>query len=239
VSLIDAARCLQLAYTLDPGYAPAMALAGWLYFERASNGWVEDRVTEGAAVLTLAQRAVELNSNDPNVLWMSANSFWYLKADAERGRELFARSLSMNPNSPLALTMSAWLEMSFSELDIAIERISRAMRLSPRDPREWMMSASMGMAKMWGRKFAESLVWCDRAILQNPRMLPALRVKIVALAHLGEREKAAEVAKEVLRIDPQFSISTWRNQRAPAAFRGENPAWNLFYEGLRAAGVPE
>ena len=48
----------------------------------------------GAAI----ERAVELEPDNGVVLWMSAFAFWLIGLDIQRSRELFSRSLAINPN---------------------------------------------------------------------------------------------------------------------------------------------
>lgn len=237
-SLNEAIRCLERAVVLDPAYAPAFALAAYCYAERAFQAWIKDFASESAAALRLSNRAIELAPQDGNVLWMSAYPIWWFSGDAPRARELFNRSLALNSNSPIALTMSAWIEMPTGETGLARERLERAARLSPRDPRDWMTSMSTAMCNMWEHRFEESVAWADRVIGQNPRALPALRTKLVGLVHLGKLKEARELAREILRIDPKFSVSVWRNQRAPI-FRAENPRFDFILNAYRAAGVPE
>jgi TolB-like protein len=237
-SLDDAIRCLDRAVSLDPAFAPAMALASFCYAERAFQAWAKDFAAENAEALRLANRAVALDPQNAEVLWMSAYPIAFLGADLGRGKELFDRSLAINPNSPMALTMSCWAETNMGNTVLSMERLARARRLSPRDPHEWMMSMTTGMVHMWAHEFPESVAWLERAIRQNPRALPALRCLIVGLVYTNEKERAAEVAREALRIDPRFTVSSWRRQRAPV-YRHDSPRLQFILDALRAAGVPE
>ncbi len=237
-SLDEAIRCLGRAAAIDPSFAPPMALAAFCYAERAFQAWAKDYEAEVAEALRLANRAVELDPQNAEVLWMSAYPITFLAADHARAKELFDRSLAINPNSPMALTMSSWTEMNLDNRAVARERLARARRVSPCDPHEWKMSMSMAMVDMWDHKFSESVAWAERAIRQNPRALPMLRTMVVSLVHSGQRERAAEVVKNILRIDPKFSVSSWQRQRAPS-FRGVNPRWQFILDAYRAAGAPE
>ena len=65
----------------------------------------------GRRALRLALRAIELGKDDANVLWMCAYAFRELAADLQRSKELIKRSLHLNPNSAIALTIAAWNEI--------------------------------------------------------------------------------------------------------------------------------
>ena len=87
-----------------------MALASYCYAQRQNQGWVHD--PEGQAKwLRSAQRAAELGKRDANVLWMAAYAVWrLLGGDHKSAKELAQRSLLINPNSTIALTMCGWME---------------------------------------------------------------------------------------------------------------------------------
>jgi hypothetical protein len=74
----------------------------------------------------------------------------------------------------------------------------------------------------------------DRRRSCVPRISIALRDLAASYAMTGEKEKAAAVIQEVLKIEPQLTITKLR-ERTP--FYAEN--WQGFTEGLRLAGLPE
>jgi hypothetical protein len=58
----------------------------------------------------------------------------------------------------------------------------------------------------------------------------------MSLARLGELDRAAEVIRQVLAIEPGLTIS---KMRARLHFWPEGGAWNKHAEALRLAGLPE
>ena len=236
VSLAASLRCLTETLAIDPSYAPAMALMAYCYGERRVQGWAQDTPAEVAEGLRLASRAVELGKDDGNVLWMAAYAVWRLAQDAQRARELANRSLRLNPNSAIALAITAWAEMQMGHFAKAIELFHRAERLSPRDPRGWLIATGLGAAYGNAGRFEEAVSWCEAALVQNPRFTVALRVLAVSLARLGQREKANAVIQELLKIEPQLTLS---NLRARIRFMDGTPRGNAFLDALRLAGLPE
>lgn len=235
-SLAAALRCLTEALAIDPSYAPAMALAAYCYGERRIQGWAQDLPGEAAEGLRLASRAVELGKDDGNVLWMAAYAVWRLAQDAERAKELANRSLRFNPNSAITLAISAWTEQTMGQFGKAIKLFHRAERLSPRDPRGWLIATGLASAHFYEGHFDEAAAWAEAALVQNPRFTIALRVLAASLARLGRREKAATVVKELLNIEPQFTLA---ELRARVRSLGGTPWGNAFLDALRLAGLPE
>jgi TolB-like protein/Tfp pilus assembly protein PilF len=235
-SLAGALHCLKQALAIDPGYAPAMALAACCYAWRNIQGWAQDPAAEAAEGLALVSRAVELGKDDGNVLWMAALAVWRLSFDARRARELAYRSLRLNPNSAIALAVTAWMETNVGEPAKTIEMYQRAERLSPRDPRGWLFATGMGMALFFLDRFDEAAYWAEKALVDNPRCTIALRTLAGSLAKMGQREKAAIVVQTMLKVEPQLTLSIWR---ARLKWLDETPWGNRYVEALRLAGLPE
>jgi TolB-like protein/tetratricopeptide (TPR) repeat protein len=233
-SLAAALQYLRQALAIDPGYAPAMALAGYCYAVRRNQGWAENPEAEVAEGLSLIGRAIELGNEDANVMWMAARAVWHLAEDAHRARELGYRSLQLNPNSAVALAMTAWAEVRLGNSQKCIELCARAARLNPRDPRGWLIANSLGIAHFIERRFDQAAACFESALLRNPRFAIALRNLAATYAMLGEEEKAAAIIREVLKLEPHLTLGKLRQR---AKIFAEN--WHGFADGLRMAGLPE
>ena len=170
-SLTAALRCLGQAIAIDPSYAPALGLAAYCHAELHFQGWSRgfDAPAEG---LRLAWRAVELGRDDANVLWMAAFAVLTLAHDGPRSKALFYRSLQVNPNSAIALSITGWVEAAMGNPAKGFELIGRARRFSPRDPRDWFMSTGMAIACTCDCKYGEAVTWAEKALMQNRRFAP-------------------------------------------------------------------
>jgi hypothetical protein len=69
----------------------------------------------------------------------------------------------------------------------------------------------------------------------QPRLVIAMRTKVVALAHLGRLDEARAELSRVLIIDPKLTITGYR---AYARFMAPE-VLELFVTGFRLAGLPE
>ena len=234
-SIAAALDCLDQALAIDPGYAPAMAAAAYCHALRHFQGWVHDDDAYRSTAVTLAWRAVELAPGDAQVLWMAAFAIWNMAEEREPAVELFNHSLAINPNSAMALTLGGWIEVMRGNQNTGRAMIERALRLNPRDPRGWFMSGPMAIAAVIDGDYPQAIAWAEKALAQNRRFAVALRVLTVALVNAGQRDRAAQVAQELLKVEPEFSISGFLS-RVPFPL----PAMAKTYaEALKAAGVPE
>jgi tetratricopeptide (TPR) repeat protein len=191
-SLDSALRHLRHAADIDPTYAPAMAFAAYCHGWRLSQAWANDVTTETAQGLGLMSRALELGKFDASVLWMCAFAAWQFGLDDKPVLEFAYRSLEMNANSAIALTVDGRVEVLSGHFAMGEEMLTRAQRLSPRDPRAWFTFQGMALACLGKGNFEEGASWARKAIAQNPRFTNAIRILAVHLAHLGQIEAAPE-----------------------------------------------
>jgi tetratricopeptide (TPR) repeat protein len=154
--------------------------------------------------------------------------------DPDRAKEIVYRSLHLNPNSPVALTVAAWIE-AVTNPGEALQLLRRAERMSPRDPRAWFMAAAATLAHLVEERYAQAASCAKKALAQNPRFAITLRHLAISLAKMGELDQAAEAMKKMLEIEPQLTVS---KLRARIAFLPQS-VWTNFAEGLRLAGLPE
>jgi tetratricopeptide (TPR) repeat protein len=234
-SLTATLDCLERALAIDPAYAQAMAMAAYCHAERRLQGWTRDPPSEIAAGIRLALRAAELGLDNGNALWMAGFAIWHLALDAQRGKDLAYRSLKLNPNSASAIATAAWIEATTGQSAKALELSERAERLSPRDPRGWVIAVGFCSAYLAERRFKDAVAWAEKALLQNPRSAVALRILAAGLAQLGMTDRAAATLRQALTFDHQLTIS---NLRARLPFMAE-ALWNTYAGGLRLAGLPE
>jgi len=234
-SLAEALHLLKRALAIDPSFAPAMALAAYCHALRRLQGWTQDQEAEAKDGLRLAWCAVELGKDDGNVYWMAAFAVFRLQMDARRARELAYRSLQLNPNSAIALSIAGRTETSLGNTDKAVELLDRAERLSPRDPRGWFITGGRPFAYFIAGRFDEAESAAKKALMQNPRYTGPLRNLAASLVKAGRLDDAADVVREVLNIEPQLTLT---KLRARSMYMEEN-IWNDYSAALRLAGLPE
>ncbi|MGH8703088.1 MAG: winged helix-turn-helix domain-containing protein [Burkholderiales bacterium] len=234
-SLAAALHCLEQALAIDPFYAPALGLAAFCHAQRCVQGWAKDPKVETSKGLRFAERAIELAKDHSNVLWMAAYAIRELGMDPHRAKDVVYRSLHLNPNSAIALTIAAWIEAPLPNPGKALQLLQRAERLSPRDPRAWFMATAAALAHFVDGAYDQSALFAKKALAQNPRFAIALRLLAASLAKTGELDQAAETMKKVLEIEPQLTAS---KLRARLPFMPQS-IWTNLAEGLRLAGLPE
>jgi adenylate cyclase len=110
------------------------------------------------------------------------------------------------------------------------------MRLSPFDPLAFFNFNACAVAHLTAGRFEPAIEWSDRALHDWPRLVPAMRCKLVAQAHLGRLDEARVEMGRLLAIDPGLTIAGYRVLFAPSAVP---ELVELMVTGLRLAGLPE
>ena len=97
------------------------------------------------------------------------------------------------------------------------------------------MRVNIAVAHLAARRFEQAIEWADRALHDQPRLVTAMRVKVAALAHLGQLDEARAELSRMLAIDPKLTIARFREYFHFAA----PEVLELYVTGLRLAGLPE
>lgn len=234
-SLEAAVRSIDQVLKIDPAYARALALGAYCHALRYFQGWTRDPQAEIAEGLRLARRAIELAKDDASVLCMAAYAVRELGMDPQSSKELIQRSLHLNPNSFLALTIAAWNEVTLGNPQKALELLHRAERLNPRDPRAWFMANAASLAHVALGDFAKAAAYARRSLAQNPRSAQALRFLAASLALLGDTKAAIDAMHQALRIEPKLTAT---KLRARVPFIPE-AVWSDYARGLKLSGMPD
>jgi adenylate cyclase len=231
----EAVVLARQALAIDPYYAPAAALLGWCRALQRTQGWgavSDDDIFEG---VRLARQALEGARDDPDTMWQAAMPLSLFAGETAMAMVVVDRALTLNPNAAAAWMVRGFLHALRNHPEAAIEAIDRAQRLSPFDPLDYWSAVSVAIAHLAARRFEEAIEWAERALHSQPRLATALRVEIVANAHLGRLDEARAELRRLLAIDPKLTIAAVRVLFASAA-----PEFlELYVSGLRLAGLPE
>ncbi|MGO8916630.1 MAG: adenylate/guanylate cyclase domain-containing protein [Stellaceae bacterium] len=231
----DALRLFSRAIELDPDFASAYGMAAWCYYWRMANGWMTDRVQETAETTRLADRAAETGKDDAVALSYGALALCYVAGDVAAAIVLVDRALALNPNLASAWTASGVLRAIRGDPDVAIEHLSRAMRLSPLDPLLFFMQSYAALAHFSAGRYDEAWPLAEKACREQPHFLGALRMAAASNAGAGRLEEARGCIARALQLDPDMRISNLRDRIAP--FRPDVAV--KYVEALRKAGIPE
>ena len=222
------------AIQVDPDFASALGMAARCYVQRQGYGWVVDRAAEMAEVARLARQAAEAGKEDAVALCSAGLALAAVAHEINDGAALVDRALVLNPNFAWAWLSGSWVKIYLGEPEVAIERASRAMRLSPQDPQTFAMQTAIAAAHFFAGRDSEALSWAQMAMREQPKFLVA---SCVAAASAGLSARPAEAQQAMIqlrRLNPGLRISNLHT-----LFPLQTQDFARWTEGLRRAGLPE
>jgi adenylate cyclase len=232
----EALRLFNSAIELDPDFASAYGRAALCYAFAKTNGWISDAANEIAEATRLAQRAVELGKDDAIALAASGWALAYVVRDLGVGAALIDRALGLNSNSAEAWFYGGMAKNWLGEPEPAIERLARAMRLNPLDPRMSAMRSGTAQAHFFLGRYDEAASWAAMALQDNQNDHTGLRIAAASNAMAGRPEQAHKAVARLRQLNPALRVSTLKDVMGPYR-RAED--LSRYEEGLRQAGLPE
>jgi TolB-like protein/class 3 adenylate cyclase len=234
-SISRALELLDRAIAADPRFSSAHAFVACAHWNRALYGW--GSTTEATARGYRAARlAVELGKDDPIALSLGGLGIAYLGGRLEEGLAHIERSLTLNPNGLGAWRNGGTVCWMIGQHEKSIQYFERAMQLSPLDPMSFEAYAGISAPYFFLGRYDQALPWLERALQQKPRYLPALIMKIAALAMDGSRpDELRDVVRQLDLMVPGISIGG-SMQRLVVSRSADR---ELFETALRKAGLPD
>ena len=226
---------LHRAIQLDADFAAAHGMAARCYAMRKMAGWMKDAAKESHEAVRLARRAVELGPDDEVALCTAAFALNDFVSEFAVADALTERALVVNPNLAWAWLFSGWVKVSLGDTEVAIERLERAIRLSPQDPQIYSMQSAIACAHFVASRYPEALSFAKMAMQERPNVVLPIIVA-AASAALAERPEDVEILRNRLgEVVPELSISDLKNVFSYLPTKG----FERLVDGLRKAGFPD
>jgi len=218
----------ERAIKLDGSYARAYTGLAWSYHRELFLNRPQFDAELRGRLVDMAARAVSLDEFDAEahtILAMANN--W--NHDIDRALIEAERAVELNPNNAGAhATLGYELVLIGRPLE-AIPRIERAVRLSPRDPRQGIWMFIVGLAYLTARKYEDAALWSARATQRHRENPDAQIILASSLGHLGRIAEARIALDTYKRLLPNAQA----NLAWPHKHEGDSEP---FREGLRKAG---
>ena len=158
----------------------------------------------------------------------------------DESRFEFETAITLDPNDTYAHIQLGWTLIFLSEVDAAVERCEKALRLSPRDPQLWGYHLPLGWCHLLWREVEPAIDRVLRSRALNPRLW-FIHFSVAAAMGVGGRIDDAKTSlTEMLKLKPEASSIAGCRRLRPW---GNARYWELFDEtaatGLRRAGFPD
>jgi adenylate cyclase len=225
-----AQRLYEESIALDPEFADAYAMLGLSYNSQAMNAWSQSPAKDLQRAFELAQKAIGLDQAlvRPHV---TLGWFYLLTGKFDEAIAEGKKAVALVPSSAFAnYQLGAFL--AFADLtDEAISVSQNALRLNP-FPNDWQLWF-FGNAYALAGRYEEALAYFKKAQERNPDNMWAYSSQASIYGQLGREEEARAAAKELLRLNPKYSVEVSEKYLGCK----NRDKWNLYINGLRKAGL--
>jgi tetratricopeptide (TPR) repeat protein len=158
-----------------------------------------------------------------------------LEGDHDRGFSLVNKALSIEPASAHGWAIRGWINTWYEQIDQGYADFRRAHRLSPSNGWSFLTTLGFAYTLMQMGRAEEGLQWARRICEDRPLWSASYRNLIACLVNTGQLEKARQIVKVLLELEPGLTISA---QFAKGQYK-RGAAFERFARALRQAGVPE
>jgi adenylate cyclase len=224
-----AKQLAQEAIALDPEYDMAYITLSSTYQMDVWLGTSKSPKQSIAKSLELVKKAIELDPTNADA-YGHLGFTYSMMGEPEKAVANAEKAVALNPNSAYTHMRLGHTLRFAGRNEEAIPEYLKAIRLNPIPPTNYLFG--LGIAYCWTGQYEEAIKWCEKAVRQDPDSFLTRLMLTMVYSESGRMEDARSEAKEVLRINPKFSVVKWGN-----ASKGPNTA--QFVAALRKAGLPD
>jgi adenylate cyclase len=233
---LQAKKLLERALDLDPDYAIAWVMLGYIhqYYADIAAGVsnAEERETARALMLECARKAIGV---DPACADAYSLMAYYHREmnEFDEAIEYTEKSIALAPNNAENLASAAGTMTKGGRPERGLELIQRAMRVCPLYRPGFLRVLAQAYRFSGDPEFA---VDAFRESLKREAAYLAPHVNLTSvLGELGRLGEAEEAARGIFKLAPDFSIEKYMEG---VSYRNPEDSRRV-KEGLRQAGLPE
>ena len=224
-------RLLERAVELDPNYATAWAHLGWAHWTDALHGWGESRDVSLDLALGIAQKGSNADGDNPDVFAI-LGAIYYLRGKTEEAVAMMRKAVALSPSHADNAAFLAMVLNDAERPEEGLEFIKTAMRLSPIYPHWYLWGLGKSYRSMGQYELA--IPAYQEAIGREPESVEGRIWLTDSLIEVRRIEEAKSAAKELLKLQPTFSIAGLMRDSSYDA-----PKREKIIKNLREAGLPE
>jgi adenylate cyclase len=228
-SLAESRAMLLRAIDLDPGLAAAYATLSIVHITEHLNKWNDAGPDHLERALAFARQACEANSHDTHAFYALAHSQMWLRNmdEAERAAQ---QALDLDPNFAGAFAALGLVRDYTGRHADALGLFEQALKL---DPQYGMALQYLGRAQFALEHYEDAERTFTRRLIHAPHSDMTRAFLASLYGHTGRVEEARRLWREVLEINPDFSV-----ERIRRSLPYQDPAWfDRYADGLSKAGL--
>jgi len=224
-------KLTEEAISLDPQCAMAYGLMASIYFYDVFLSPSQSPGESTAKGIEMAQKSIAL---DKNLAWPHGAlvTLYVLKKDYDKALSEGEIALALEPNSALSYMFLGQGLFFSSRYDEAIAAFEKAIRLSPFPPPAVLRG--LGYALRDVGRYEEAVAVFKKLLQKWPDHIMGQVGLAATYSMMGRDAEARAQAKEILRIDPNFSLDTFSKRPLSVKNKADH---DRYIDALRKAGL--
>jgi adenylate cyclase len=224
----------EQAIERDPSCADAWSTLALTHFRDVMEQWTNSPARSISELQRAARRSVSLDPQWARGHFALALAH-YLAGHRDEAIASTERTIELDPSLPTPYKILGVLIAFAGRPDDGVAKIETGMRLDPRDPWMWRSFQVLAVAHLVAERFAEAVDAAQRSLQHKPDEHNTHVLLAVSYAHLGRIDEARSAFREVLRLQPDYSLAGVRQLFAAA----NEEFVERLVAGLRKAGLEE
>ncbi len=177
-----------------------MGFAAWCHGWLLISGWSENPGVDRNQTVELARRALEVGSDDAEVLTFVADALAMTGGNHAASLDLVERALSLNPGHAFAYHLSCIYRMLAGQTDEAVSHEEISMRLNPVADYRGAQICWLGAGRLFKRDYAGALIQLNQAAQLMPGYVWTHFFLAICYGHLGRLEHARTATSQLRSV---------------------------------------
>jgi adenylate cyclase len=226
----QAKKLVEEVIRMDPNYAMAYALLAIIYYYDVVLGASQSPKESIARGIEMAQKSISLD-NKISFPHGALSLLYVLKNDYDKAVSEAEIGVDLEPNSAYSYSFLGHALYPSSRYSEAISAFEKSIRLDPIPPYVTLNGLAHSL-RVVGR-YEEAVAIFKKLLQKLPDNLIGQLGLTATYSMMGRDADAQAQAKEVLRIDPNFSVDSFSKR---FSYKNKDD-WNSYMDALRKAGL--
>jgi adenylate cyclase len=229
-----AREMLETVIEREPRQAlPRAWLAHW-HVLRIQQGLTGKGRRDRAEAESCTRAALDLEPDNSMALAIDGLVHTHITRRHDLALASYEQATRVNPNDALAWLLKGTHHAFTGDGPSAVHDTQKALRLSPLDPQGYYYHSLAATAFITANDPVSALSEASVSLTANCLHTSTLRVKAVAEWRLGLQDVARNTTRQLLGLEPDFTVSEWLKRSPSAMYQNGRD----FASSLRAIGVP-
>jgi len=220
------------AIALDPKFPHAYHVLGVLHMLEALSGFSKNPRDSLELAIKMQRKAIELDESFAMARAVMGFNLLMLRKHDEAISEA-ENAYQLMPGSSSVLYWYGTVLTNFGKAQEAVPILQKVLRLEPKPMNSRLRSLSAALRD--SGQYEQAIECIKKAIQSEPDNIVSHLILTSTYAYSGRDEEARAAAKDILRINPKFSIK----QSMRANPQRDSAARERFAKALKQAGLPD